>query len=418
MNKRFLFFICIFFSYISGQVEIYEKSYNQAMADSVITEDEQNLLDLLGKSLGISEDDIFLVEKGVKRYQEKPAGFSQEGRWYIIAQNMLLGNGLYGNAIPYILDIKDPKVFSGLHMLAFAGGYYITSSYTKKLNLPLGRAFFQNTGAGLGLISIYPLMAMVGFENWFEFDPDFKIGLTYEMITAPVGIWYADRLYRKWNPSDGQASMITQGTGLGALNAWGLYSILTDIPDRPGENWLRIGLPLTYAGGLTGGYLIHKYVEDKSYSRGDAFFVSTGALIGALTYLELLVLLELDTYRSNMFAILASVNGFSWWADHLVGSVNLTMGDARIIALGSVASYMAWVGTALLLDVDYASDFSRLMDITALVGGWYFTFTKTANKTNYKVTREPDSRFSTAIRPTLIRSGNKWAPGFQFQVHF
>lgn len=408
----------MFFSFLIGQVEIYEKSYNQAMADSVITEDEQKLLDMLGKSLGISKDEIISGMKVGRLDKKDSAGFSQEGRRYIIGQNMLLGNGLYGNAIPYILGINDPKVFSGLHMLAFAGGYYITSSYTRKLDLPLGRAFFQNTGAGLGLISIYPLVAMVGFENWDSFDPGFKLGLTYEMITTPLGIWYADRLYQKWKPSDGQAVMITQGTKLSALNTWGLYTLITDIPDKSLVTWLRFGLPLTYAGGLAGGYLIHKYVEDKSYSRGDAFFVSTGAMIGAFTYLELLALFKMDTYRSNMFAILVSVNGFSWWADYLTKSVDLTMGNTTIIALGSLASYMTWVGTALLTGVDYTSNFARLMDITAVVGGWYFTFAKIGNKTNDRVSQRSIPRFSAAIRPTLVRSGNTFGPGFQLQIQF
>ncbi len=401
-----------------AQVETYEQAYRQAMKDGVITVNEQEMLDVLQKSLGLTEDDVLSVQERFREKPEAPLSLSQEGRWWIIAQNMLLGNGLYGNAIPHVLGIENEKIRGGLHLLAFSGGYFVTSSYTKKIDIPMGRAFFQNTGAELGLLSGYSLMALVGFERWDDFDPDAKIFLTYEMVAAPVGIWQADRLFRKWNPTNGQASMISQSVALGAFNAWGLYSLITDIPDDPSENWLRVGIPFTYAGALASAYCVHQYVHDKSYSRGDASFVLSGAAVGLFSCFEFLRLFEFDTYRSNMLTALVCVNGFTWFANRLTKSVDLTLSNSRIISLGTLASYLAWSGSALILDVDYGSDAARVMDLVSVIGGWYLTYTKTAKRIKSSDSSSKESSFTVNWSPTLLNTGKTWVLGMQMSTQF
>ncbi|MEE8335390.1 MAG: hypothetical protein V3S48_03025 [Candidatus Neomarinimicrobiota bacterium] len=282
------------------------------------------------------------------------------------------------------------------------------------MNIPLSRAYFQNTGAGLGLLSGWPLLFLVGADNWRKFDQDFKLLITWEMLAAPLGIWQADRLWRKWNPSDGQSSMITKGVNLGLLNTWGLYSIITDIPSGNYENWLRIGFPLSFAGGLAGGYMTHKYVSKKNYSGGDALFVSSGMAVGFFTYAELLILADIDNYRSSMAILLTAVNGGAFIADKLVNSINLTKVEAKIITLGAFASYLAWSGTALILGFDLNSDLARVIDIGAVLGGWYFTYSGIARNKSIQTGILKSTKSALTLRPVIIRNYNKFFPGLQF----
>ncbi|MEE8335389.1 MAG: hypothetical protein V3S48_03020, partial [Candidatus Neomarinimicrobiota bacterium] len=104
MLKKFLFIFLIEISF--GQISIYKQSYDQAFQDSVLTIEEQKMLDILQESLKLSDADISNLKTVEENISEKPV-FSQAGRPWIIVQNMSMGNGLYGWGIPYIADIND-----------------------------------------------------------------------------------------------------------------------------------------------------------------------------------------------------------------------------------------------------------------------------------------------------------------------
>lgn len=414
-----LFIILLFASaglFAQTDIETYRTMYNAAMTDSVITEEEQFLLETLRISLDISEEDLLLPPKPVP-VQTKPK-LNQDGRWYIIYQNMLLGNGLYGNAIPHVLGIEDEKTQFGLQFLLFAGGFYSTWMYTKEMDIPYGRAYAQNYGSGLGTSSVYPLMALVGFDNWADFDPDGKIMLTYMMVAAPIGIYQMDKLYRKWKPSDGQTQMIIGGSTLGAFNTWGVYSILTDIPDNPTDTWARVGVPLTYAGALAGGYYTHKYVMNKSYTRGDAFFVNIGSGLGMFTWLELMGLLEVNSYREVMLTALTTINAYTFLSDKLSQNIDMTVGDAGIVGLGTVAGYLTWLGIAMISDFDYSSDGARLMDIAAANAGFYFTYKAVSKRHQVSTSAKDQSDLRFSMAPTILANSGRYTPGMNFTLQF
>ena len=419
--KKSLLFLFIIGGICLGQEHIYRDALQNALADSAISSDESSMLETLRISLDLSQDQVLTIKQNLIRNDNitRERILNQEGRWWIIYQNMILGNGLYGTALPYVLGIEDENVLGGLQLLLFAGGYYATSSYTKKMDIPFGRAIFQNTGGGLGMFGAYTLIPIIGFENWYDFDPDAKLFLTIEMIAAPLGIWQADKIYRNWNPSDGQAALITGSTGLGAFNTWGLYTFLTDIPEEFDdiENWLRLGIPLTYGGALASAYYTNRYVQSRNYTRGDANFVSSGVGLGLFYWLELSALLEPDTYRGNILLGLATINGAVFLSDYLVQSVDMTQGDASIIGLGSGASWLAWQGFALLTSMDTEDDIFRLVDLAAVSAGWYFTF-KTVSKKRF-VQRDNDNyQWTFSLNPSFIhhpKTGVLPALGFQIQ---
>ncbi len=407
---------CVF---TQTHVETYSSLYSVAMEDSIITIEELSLLNALQASFGMEEDEVLRIQQKWRESETPESAIirNQEGRWWIIYQNMLLGNGLYGNAIPYILDIEDEKVRGGMQFLLFAGGFYSTWMYTKNMDISYGRALSQNYGASLGIASVYPLIALVGFENWADMDPDGKITLTYMMVGAPIGIWQADRLYRKWNPTNGQTQMITGGSGLAGFNTWGLYSLITDIPDELNETWLRVGIPLTYAGTLAGGYYTHKYVMNKPYTRGDASFVSIGTIVGLLSWFELSFALNLEEYREIMLLGLATVNGYTYLSDRLIQNVDLTTGDAGLVALGSAAGYLTWVGIALLADLDYENDGARFIDVASVTAGFYFTY-KAVSKRRIVTASNESRRFNLSFQPTVIHNADRLSPGLNMTLRF
>lgn len=420
MNK-ILVFLIIFVSVCFSQEHIYRDALQNALADSTISSDEASMLETLRISLDISQDQALIIKQNQINNDNltRDRILNQEGRWWIIYQNMLLGNGLYGTALPYVLGIEDENVLGGLQLLLFAGGYYTTSSYTKKMDIPFGRAIFQNTGAGLGMFGAYTLIPIIGFENWSDFDPDAKIFLSLQMIAAPLGIWQADKIYRNWNPSDGQAALITGSAGLGAFNTWGVYSFLTDIPEEfdDVENWLRLGIPLTYGGALAAAYYTNRYVQTRNYTRGDANFVSSGVGLGLFYWLELSALLEPDTYRGNILLGLATINGGVFLADRLVQTVDMTQGDASIIMLGSGASWLAWQGVALLASIETEDDIYRLIDLATVSAGWYFTF-KTLSKKRYVQGVKQTNPWTFSMNPSFIhhpKTGMLPALGLQIQ---
>lgn len=412
--------ICATSIFAQTHVETYRSLYTIAMEDSIITIEELTLLNALQASFGMEEDEILRIQQQWALSEKRSESIirNHEGRYWIIGQNMLLGNGLYGNAIPYILNIEDEKTYYGIQFLFFAGGFPATWMYTKEMDVSYGRAWAQNFGTTMGLISAYPLVAMVGFENWDKIDPQGKTILTHMMVAAPIGAWQADRLYRKWEPTNGQAQLIIGGSSLSGFNTWGIYTLITDIPDEePSENWFRVGIPLTYAGTLAGGYYTHKYVMNKPYTRGDASFVGLGTTVGAFCWGFLTSALNIEEYRTWMLLGLVSINGYTYMADKLVQRVDLTTGDAGIVALGSVAGYLAWIGTALLTDMDLSNENFRFVDIASITAGFYFTF-KAVSKNRFVSKKSDPSQFRLSFQPTIMRNAGRYSPGLNMTVRF
>ena len=64
---------------------------------------------------------------------------------------MLAGNILYGAGIPYLLDLdQTAEQYVGFRLLVFAVSYSLSSSYTRNMDLPIGRSYLQYAGASLG----------------------------------------------------------------------------------------------------------------------------------------------------------------------------------------------------------------------------------------------------------------------------
>ncbi|MCH7613491.1 MAG: hypothetical protein IIB45_09065 [Candidatus Marinimicrobia bacterium] len=343
---------------------------------------------------------------------------NQEARWRTIYSSMLIGNSIYGIGIPYVLGVEDFKVANGMRLLMFGGGFYASLRYTKQMNLPTGRWELQMAGAELAGLSIFPLMAVVGFENWTEFDKEGKIAWTYVMATIPFGIWKADQYYTRWKLSNGQATLVANSMVLGTANTVGLIALVHSDDWEFTENLSRIYTLLTYSGAVVGGFLAKNKFAGKIYSEDDAFFISSSATVGFFNGLLLNSLLDIDERKPFVAILLAGTNGFTYLANHLTRQTSLQKGQGIIVILGTGASYLIWLGTAAITGIDYRNDSARLIDIASITAGWYFTYqwVSRQNPTTSRDEKKQSLLFSFA--PTLIADGTTFLPAINLCLRF
>ena len=349
---------------------------------------------------------------------------NQEARWRTIYAAMGIGNTIYGGGIPYLLD-WDPtdNKTAGFRYIVFGATYYVSSAYTENMDLPLGRSYMQYAGASLGFFSILPLTSIIGIENWSEIDPDGKVSTVYSMVSVPYGVITADRLYKKWDLNNGQSYLVSLGVNLGILNTVGLIQQTewAEWAEKNPENFWRWTSSLTYSGALLGGYLAKNMaIKTSSITEGDVGFLNASMNLGIFNSFLLGSLIDFDNYKSQTLLTMAGVNGFLYLGSHLNKSYgSLSQGQEKIVILGMAASYLAWIGCALVTDFDYASDAARVLDMASLTGGWYFS-RKSLKKENNVLGHNDHGSVKSLISfyPQLVRQNNLLVPGIGFSIRF
>ena len=347
---------------------------------------------------------------------------NQEARWRTIYGAMTIGNTLYGEGIPYLLNLEQTsEQYVGFKLLAFATSYSLSSSYTRTMDLPLGRSYLQFAGANLGFYSIIPIISMIGLENWGEFDPDGKIALGYTMFSVPYGAIYADKTYTKWKLSNGQSFLISLGINLGALNTIGVIQQTDwfDWFEKNPENFARWTTSLVYAGALAGGKLAkNTALNNSSITEGDVAFLNLSMGLGYLNSLLLGYAMEINHYKDQTMLTMAGVNGFLYLADRLNKKYgSLTQGQEKIVGLGAGSAYLAWVGTALITGIDYGERSSRFLDVASITAGWYFSrknITSDVSSGNSFI----KNNMALTINPTLLPQNKTLAPGVSINLTF
>jgi len=347
---------------------------------------------------------------------------NQEARWRTIYGAMTIGNTLYGEGIPYLFNLEQTsEQYVGFKLLAFATSYSLSSSYTRTMDLPLGRSYLQFAGANLGFYSIIPIISMIGLENWGEFDPDGKIALGYTMFSVPYGAIYADKTYTKWKLSNGQSFLISLGINLGALNTIGVIQQTDwfDWFEKNPENFARWTTSLVYAGALAGGKLAkNTALNNSSITEGDVAFLNLSMGLGYLNSLLLGYAMDINHYKDQTMLTMAGVNGFLYLADRLNKKYgSLTQGQEKIVGLGAGSAYLAWVGTALITGIDYGERSSRFLDVASITAGWYFSrknITSDVTSGNSFIKND----MALTINPTLLPQNKTLAPGVSINLTF
>ena len=384
---------------------------------------KENIQSIVNIDTDNKENSLVITEQENKQPAQVQE-LNQEARWRSIYAAMSVGNTLYGAGIPYLFDwgSKDAEKLFGFRLLVFGATYSISSSYTKNMDLPLGRSYLQFAGANLGFYSIIPIVSLVGLDNWNNFDPKGKVALTYSMFSIPYGVITADRLYKKWKLSNGQSYLISLGINLGALNTIGLIQQTewVEWADRNPENFARWVSSLTYGGAIAGAYLAKNVaLKSSSVTEGDVGFLNLSLSIGYMNSLLLGYLIDIDNYKAQTLLTLAGVNGFLYLGNKLNKNYgSLTQGQEKIVALGVGASYLTWIGCAFITGVDYTSRSSRIYDIASITAGWYFSRKSISSQTS-KVGHTKDlDRYTFSLTPTFINQNNSLSPGVNIHLRF
>ena len=370
-------------------------------------------------TIEINKDKIESIEKvdnNIKGNFKKNINkeLNQEARWRTIWAGMTIANTLYGIGIPYVLDFNEGSVAGGFRLITFGASFYGMYNYTANMEIPYGRFQFQLSGAQLGGASILPIMAVIGWDNVDEINP--RVWWIYEMIAIPMSLKAADKLYYKWHLTNGQASLVSASTNLGAINTVLLLNLIYE-DGWEDETLNKFYVPLTYLGAIGTGYLTKNYVSNKSYTEDDAVFIEISSIIGFTNFLFLGNLLDIEDAKINQLLLLTSVNGFTYLADKINKNHDLKRGQARIIGLGTFASLMAWNGIALLMDVDDKNMY-LLGDMISVSAGWFFTHKKISSS-NYS-SNIGFNKFlnKVSIKPTFALYGKNIQPQIQLKINF
>ena len=358
------------------------------------------------KPLGQSENSVELYPS-----------LNQEARWRTIYSAMLLGNGLYGWAVPYVFGVSDEETVIASQLLMFGGGFYTSYAYTQNMDLPYGRWQFQNTGAALGALSIIPL-AVTFAESWQDIDPNGKVALTYMMLMTPYGVLKADELYNKWELTNGQASLISQASGWGFLNSLGVLALVYG-EDHPGSIIsVKLNTLAVYGAALGAPFISKNHFTQRSYTESDASFILSSFGLGYLNAVGIASILSSDKIRMNAILFMGFTNGFGYLADKMITDIDLDRGSARIIALGSGAAFLIRGGIGIALDEEF-NDMSVLLNLAALNAGWYFTFKRVSKKDNLLTNIGKSKKsISFSLAPSITGSFDRPSPGLSFRMNF
>ncbi len=371
---------------------IYRRAYEAAMADSVISPDELQMLKSLQQTLGLHED---VIDEAVgETLRPLPPGPQQSGRWTLVAQNMGWGAVLYGGGIPFVLDVKDEKWYVGGVMLSLGTSFYLTWKYTENMDLPEARSQMQRYGGLVGLQYGRALNSMLGY--WDNDSPD-RGEVAVLMGAVPGGVYLGDWLYRRWRPSTGMAYALSLYAGLGSSIMRTLHQQIAPEPDSSdygtymGDNgngwhefdeeaydaedlkWRKQRLMFDIAGYPLGTWLGHKLYGRRQYTFGDAMMLvvgrATGSMYGAIV--SDIFGLKLDEHDMAIsWMVTAGGLGGVWAADRFIGGEDYSFGQTAMVTLGGVAGAAFATGVVVIGDVK-EREFYEIAGIVGSLGGFY-----------------------------------------------
>ena len=228
---------------------------------------------------------------------------------------------LYGFGIPIFFESENDKAYLASAMLATPLSGLIAHSLSDHRWFEKGESDLLTNGGlvgGLYGIAIPYLLDIENLENWTQA----KIYTASAMIGVPTGVWATSRLFRDKSISQGRAHLISLGGVVGSLYAAGVTHVtgLGDITIESGEIETverprayvlasALGLPL-------GTYLGYKLTDGDEYTVGRARLIILGAVVGALSGSGVLMLADVNGENTKSY-VLANMVGSAagmWYA--------------------------------------------------------------------------------------------------------
>ncbi len=417
----------------------YQRAWKSAMSDGKISTEERVLMNILGETLNISSDSSYFLETswkstGMTKLSETP---DQSGRWPLVLQNMVLGAGLYGWAVPYVLQAEDARWFVGAEMVSMGGAFYLTYKYTKDQQVGHSRTQMMRYGSLLGLRYGLGVNQILDLDSG-EDEERQTLWAWILMASVPACHMGGDYLYEKYQPSNGQAWAWTMWTGVAGLTTRMIYNVVENEPQYPSysgnydealeaeyQNNLRdwekrrtVFELLSYPLGTFAGYQL---TRDKNYSFGDALMLMQGWGFGFYNTMMLQSILADDIDSDVLFMVSAlGAIGSSLAYDRWIKADDFSFGQSTLMLLGSGSGIAFGFGTGILLNVDSTEPLLTL----ALAGygaGTWLTRRILEVETDGSLASNSSTRIS--FSPTIIPSlgpnqKTSLIPAFDLKISF
>ena len=253
---------------------------------------------------------------------------------------------LYGFGIPIFFESENDKAYLASAMLATPMSGLIAYTLSDHRWFGKGESDLITNGGlvgGLYGIAVPYLLDIESLENWTQA----KIYTASVMVGMPTGVWAASRLIRDKSISQGRAHLISLGGVVGSLYAAGLTHLsgLGDITIDSGEIETverprayvfasALGLPL-------GTYLGYKLTDKDKYTTGRARLIMIGAVVGALSGSGVLLLADVDGENTKSY-VLANMVGAAagiWYAHRFTRGWGEELTSADTVQPGTDESF-------------------------------------------------------------------------------
>ncbi len=234
------------------------------------------------------------------------AGRSQFVRWGSYAGT------LFGFGVPVFFESENDKAYLASAMLATPLGGWIAHSLSNHRWFEKGETDLITNGGlvgGVYGVAIPYLLDIENLEDWTQA----KIYVASAMVGAPVGVWAASRLIRDKPINQGRAHLITLGGVVGGAYAAGITHLAgVDIEEHPRPYVLAslLGFPL-------GTYLGYQLTDKNEYTTGRARLIILGSVVGALCGTGVLLLADVSEESTKAY-VLANMlgSGAGIWYTH------------------------------------------------------------------------------------------------------
>ncbi|MCF7823016.1 MAG: hypothetical protein K9N35_02495 [Candidatus Marinimicrobia bacterium] len=356
----------------------YKSAWETAMRDGKITDEERMLMNVFSENLKLPPDSVNVWEAqwGKGRTPIPPKTITakdldQSGRWPLVLQNIVIGSGLYGWAVPYVLNAEDGRWYVGSEMISMGSAFYLTYKYTKNMEMSHARAQMMRYGSLLGLrygAGINQILDLYADEG----DDRETLWAWVLMGSVPAGLYGGERLFDQYQPSNGQAWAWTMWTGVAGITARAAHSVLNEAPEEPVDSWdiwgnydeaawtdydkrvadwekqKTIVELMAYPVGIWAG---QRLIRDKQYTFGDALMLTQGWGFGFFNtmMLQSLFLDSLDAEEVLVSSLGAIGSVFAY--DRWIADEDYSFGQSTLMLLGSASGTAFGFGTAILLDI-------------------------------------------------------------------
>lgn len=218
---------------------------------------------------------------------------------------------LFGLGVPVFFESENDKAYLASAMLTTPLGGLISHSLSNHRWFEKGETDLITNGGlvgGLYGVAIPYLLDIEDLEDWSQA----KIYIASAMVGVPAGVWATSRLIRDRPINQGRAHLITLGGVVGSVYAAGITHLAgVEIEERPRPYVLAatLGLPV-------GTYLGYQLTGKEEYTIGRARLIILGAVVGALTGTGVLLLADFNEERTKSY-VLANMLGAAagmWYA--------------------------------------------------------------------------------------------------------